>query len=190
MSDVQNNLTSRRTVYKFLDQSVPESVVIEALEAASNAPSHKHTHPWRFYSIGMISRKLLIPTITRLAKIKSIKKNSTNIDADVERAVQKIVSAPVLFAITSKMSPGDDFRQKEDYAASVCALHNMILSFWANEIGSLWSTGSITRDQETYRILGIDEAKEEIIGFLRAGYPLSIPTVKKPDYQQVTLDLE
>ena len=190
MSEIQKNLTSRRTVYKFTDQEVPERFISEALEAASRAPCHKHTHPWRFYSIGDVTRKALVPSITRLAKIKSQKKKSKTIEADVERAVNKIISAPVLFAVTSKKSPSDDFREKEDYAASVCALHNMVLSFWGNGIGSLWSTGSITRDKETYRILKIDPLEHEIIGFVRAGYPLAVPSVKKPDVEEITTRLE
>lgn len=190
MSKVQKNLTSRRTVYKFKEQKVPAEIITEALEAASNAPCHKHTHPWRFYSIGNSTRKSLIPSITRLARKKSEKKKSNNVDADIQRAVSKIISAPILFAITSKKSPDDDFREKEDYAASVCALHNMVLSFWDNGIGSLWSTGSITRDHETYRILGINPNEQEIIGFVRAGYPLSVPSVKKPSFQEVTSYLD
>ena len=97
---------------------------------------------------------------------------------------------PVLFAITTKRNPDDLFREKEDYAATVCALHNMVLSFWANEVGSMWSTGSITRDVQTYHDLEIDMEKEEIIGFLKAGYPEATPTVHKPSYDEVTIHLD
>ena len=102
MSKVQTNLTSRRTVYKFKEQNIPDEIIAEALEAASNAPCHKHTHPWRFYSIGNNTRKSLIPSISRLARIKSEKKKSNNVDADIQRAVSKIISAPVLFAIPQR----------------------------------------------------------------------------------------
>ena len=110
-------------------------------------------------------------------------------EEDLQRAVEKILNVPVLFAITSKRNPSDLFREKEDYAATVCALHNMVLSFWANGVGSMWSTGSITREEQTYQNLGIDPEKEEIIGFLKAGYPQSIPTVRKPHFNEVTTNL-
>ena len=190
MTTPQENLLSRRTVYKFNDSRVPDEIVTQALIAASNAPCHKHTHPWRFYSIGKTSRKNLVPIITRLSKIKAEKKKSTNVEKDVERAISKIQNAPVLFAITTKRNPDDPFREKEDYAATVCALHNMVLSFWSNGVGSLWSTGSVTRESETYQILGINEEEEEIIGFVRAGYPLSTPQVVKPSYSEVTTYLD
>tara|TARA_B100000700_G_scaffold329916_1_gene453635 strand:- start:3089 stop:3661 length:573 start_codon:yes stop_codon:yes gene_type:complete len=190
MTSPQENILSRRTIYKFMDKDVSQAIITQALKAASCAPSHKHTHPWRFYSIGKNTRESLIPLITKLARIKSEKKGSNNVIKDIERAVSKIQNAPVLFAITSKLSPNDSFREKEDYAATVCALHNMVLSFWANGVGSLWSTGSLTRDSETYQKLGINEQEEEIIGFIRSGYPLSTPDVSKPSHEDVTTYLD
>ena len=73
----------------------------------------------------------------------------------------------------------DKFREKEDYAATVCALHNLVLSLWDNDVSSQWSTGSITRDEETYRIISIDSKQEEIIGFIKAGYSSAKSKVKK-----------
>ena len=189
MSVVQENILTRRTIYKFTDKEVPESIVNQALMAASNAPCHKHTHPWRFYILGQESRRGLIPLISKLAKLKSMKLGSKDIDKDVERAIKKITQPPVLIVITSKISPEDKFREKEDYAASVCALHNMVLSFWDNDIGSQWSSGSITSDSETYRALSINQQDEEIIGFLKAGYPESVPNVKKPSFEEQTVYL-
>ncbi|MBP66840.1 MAG: nitroreductase [Euryarchaeota archaeon] len=189
MTTFQQHLISRRTIYKFTDEDVPADIINQALEAAAAAPCHKHTHPWKFYSIGQKARISLLPDVKRLAEIKSKKKGSQRLEEDLQRAVEKILNVPVLFAITSKRNPSDLFREKEDYAATVCALHNMVLSFWANGVGSMWSTGSITREEKTYQNLGIDPEKEEIIGFLKAGYPQSIPTVRKPHFNEVTTNL-
>lgn len=190
MESIDNVILNRRTIYKFLDKEVSNHIVQKALTAASNAPCHKHTHPWKFYSIGNKSRDLMIPKISKLAEMKAKKRKSDNIKESVDRAVKKIVSAPVLFAVTSKLNPNDPFREKEDFAATVCALHNMVLSFWANGVGSHWSTGSITRTDEVYRILNIDGQKEEIIGFIKAGYPKKIPSVAKPAVDEFTHYLE
>jgi len=190
MSDVQENILTRRTVYKFTDTEVPESIVNQALIAASKAPCHKHTHPWKFYVLGPESRTILIPVISKLAKLKSVKLGSKDVDKDVERATKKITQPPILIVITSKKSPEDKFREKEDYAATVCALHNMVLSFWDNDIGSQWSSGSITRDPSTYRLLSINQEDEEIIGFLKAGYPESVPNINKPSFEELTIYLD
>ena len=190
MSTVQDNILTRRTVYKFTDKDVPESIINQALAAASKAPCHKHTHPWKFYVLGSEIRIKLIPVIKKLAELKSIKLDSKDLEKDAERAIKKITQPPILIAITSKKDPEDKFREKEDYAATVCALHNMVLSFWDNDIGSQWSSGSITRDLETYQLLSINPQTEEIIGFLKAGYPEAVPNVNKPSFEEITVYLE
>ena len=95
-----------------------------------------------------------------------------------------------MIAVSSKKSSDDKFREKEDYAASVCALHNMVLSLWDNGVGAQWSTGSITRDQETYDILSIDSGAEEIIGFVKAGYPEKIRQVRKKPVEEIVTYLD
>ena len=115
---------------------------------------------------------------------------SKNFEADAKRAISKITNPPLLIAVTSKRNPNDDFRQKEDYAASVCALHNLVLSLWENGVGSQWSTGSITRDDTTYDCLSIDSNQEEIIGFIKAGYPKSIRKVNKKPVDEIVRYLD
>jgi len=172
MSNFQEILTTRRTAYSFEKKPVSDSILQEALYAASQAPCHKHTNPWRFYILGKDIRKKLIPTIEKLADLKSAKRGSSDLEKGRHKAIQKIIDVPLLIAITSKRNELDSFREKEDYAATVCALHNLVLSLWDNEVSSQWSTGSITRDQETYRILSIDSQHEEIIGFIKATYKI------------------
>ena len=72
MADVQQALTSRRTVYRYKREHVPDRILESAFEAASNAPCHKNTHPWKFYVLGEKTRELLIPEVEKLAKKKSV----------------------------------------------------------------------------------------------------------------------
>jgi len=190
MVNIQDLINNRRTIFRFTDATVDENILDQALLAASNAPCHKHTHPWRFYVLGLNTRTKLIPAITRLAKIKSEKKGSKNLAADAERAIKKITQPPLLIAVTSQKSPNDKFREKEDYAASVCALHNLVLSLWDNGVGSQWSTGSITRDESTYDALSIDNQQEEIIGFIKAGYPEKVREVNKKPVDEIVKYLD
>ena len=183
----QDLINSRRSIYKFTQETVGDEILNQALIAASNAPCHKHTHPWKFYVLGQEIRGKLIPTIRKLSKIKSEKMQSKNIEGDAERAIRKITDPPLLIVVTSQITSDDDFRTKEDYAATVCALHNLVLSLWDNGVGSQWSTGSITRDNDTYELLSIDSEHEEIIGLIKSGYPEKIRAVnKKPVDEFVT----
>lgn len=185
MSAIQNLLNSRRSIYNFTEQEVELSDLDIAFEAASNAPCHKQTHPWNFYVLGKETRKELLPTVILLAKNKAISNKEEDIISSVNRAVSKIMEVPVIIAISTKLTPEDSLREEEDYAATVCSLHNLVLSLWGMGIGSQWSTGGITRHSMTYNKLGVDKKLHKIIGFLKVGYPQNIPKKKKKKVSEI-----
>ena len=177
MSGIQEAITSRRTIYRYSSEEVDSRILEMGFEAARNAPCHKNTHPWKFYVIGRDSRNTLIPEIKSLA----VKKYAGEGDSGemVTRAIDKILSPPVLICVTTALSPNDSFREEEDYAATVCATHNLILSLWGNGVGSQWSTGAITRSDLAYSTIGAMKDRERIIGFIKIGYPDEIPSKSK-----------
>ena len=184
MSGFQDVLTSRRTIYRFSEKKVGAEALELAFDAARNAPCHKNTHPWKFYVMGDEARKEIIPEVKRLAKKKvPVGENS---EAGISKAVGKILSPPVLICVTSALSPQDSFREKEDYAATVCATHNLVLSLWGNGIGSQWSTGAITRSKEAYGVIGASPDEERIIGFIKVGYPSGgVPSKNKKGLEEI-----
>ena len=179
MSIIQNLLNSRRSIYHFTDQEVRLTDLEIAFEAASNAPCHKQTHPWNYYVLGEETRAKLLPTVISLSKNKAKSNKEEEKISSVDRAISKIMDVPVIIAVTTKLSPEDSFREEEDYAATVCSLHNLVLSLWDMGIGSQWSTGSITRHPMTYASLEINNEQERIVGFLKVGYPENIPEKQK-----------
>lgn len=174
-SVVQGNLISRRSVYRFTNDSVERSRLEAAFEAARHAPCHKHTHPWRFYVLGQQTRLALVSEVERL----TLEKDPNAGPHVVEKARNKVLSPPVLIAVASLLSQGDSFREEEDYAATVCALHNLVLSLWDQGIGAQWTTGAITRSPVVYGALGIPGEEQRVIGFIKAGYPAEVPKIKK-----------
>lgn len=183
MEGVQEVLTSRRTVYRYKKEKVPDQILEFAFEAAGNAPCHKNTHPWKFYVMGERARESLIPEVERLAMRKSIEMEE--VDPGISRAIEKITSPPVLICVTSARSPQDPFREEEDYAATACAIQNMSLSLWGNGVGCQWSTGEITRSDVTYAAIDVSREKERIVGFIKAGYPEKIPSVIKKSVEDI-----
>ena len=177
MDDLQEVLTSRRTIYRYKKERVPDWILERAFEAASNAPCHKNTHPWRFYVMGKKTRESLIPEIEKLAKRKLTE--TEELASGISKAIEKIISSPVLICVTSARSPLDPFREEEDYAATACAIQNMMLSLWGNGVGSQWSTGAITRSDVAYAEIDLSREKERIVGFIRVGYPEKIPLITK-----------
>jgi len=107
------------------------------------------------------------------------------VESGISKAIEKISSPPLLICVTSARSPLDPFREEEDYAATACAIHNMILSLWDNGVGSQWSTGAITRSDVAYSAIGASRKEERIVGFIKAGYPERIPSIRKKAVEEI-----
>ena len=185
MEEFQEVLTSRRTIYRFKDDAIGRTELEKSFMAARNAPCHKHTNPWRFYVLGPEARRMMVPEIERLSTEKAKNSGSDDLSKVVERAVRKILQPPVLICVTSLKSPDYSFKEEEDYAATVCATHNMVLSLWEQGIGCQWSTGSITRSNSAYSAIGVSRDEERIIGFIKAGYPEEVPRREKKDLVEI-----
>jgi|TARA_B100001094_G_scaffold294437_1_gene315058 nitroreductase len=185
MSRVQDTIVSRRSIYRFEEGPVDIASLETAFEAARHAPCHKQTHPWKFYVLGKEARSSMIPEIERLAREKAAGRGEDEIQEGIQKAISKILSPPVLLVVTSALTPEDDFREMEDYAATACSVQNLALSLWDQGIGSQWSTGGITRSDFVYEALGISPMKEKIVGFVKAGYPAAIPEIEKKSIAEI-----
>lgn len=184
--DVHEALLSRRTVYKLEDRRVPDDVIERALDAARWAPNHKLTEPWRFVVVGPEGRAALGRVAERLAREKAGHMPPEEQRRQVTRAVEKITKVPALVVIAVTRSPDDAFREREDYAAACCAAQNLQLSLWADGVGCQWSTGGVTRDDESYEVLGLDKAALDVIGFFKIGYPAEVPRLSRRPLDEVT----
>lgn len=179
-SQVQQNLISRRSVFSYKADEVDQACLELAFEAARHAPCHRQTHPWRFYVMGPETRTSLLPEVDRMLAANG------EPDPEIrEKAHGKIMLPPRLVAVTSARSPDDAFREEEDYAATVCAIQNFVLSLWDQGLGAQWSTGSITRGDAAYRALDLDPAEERIIGFIKVGYAAEVPQRRKKPLEAI-----
>ncbi len=187
--EVREALLSRRTVYKLEDREVPGEVLRRALEAARWAPNHRLTEPWRFLEVGPETRRALGRVAERLALAKAGSMPPEERERQVRRAVEKVTKLPALIVIACARSPKDPICEREDYAAAACAAQNLQLSLWADGVGCQWSTGGITRDEESYAILGVDKAAFDIIGFFKIGFAREVPSVPRRPLDEVTRTL-
>ena len=103
MDGVQEALTSRRTIYRYRIEEVPDEILEIAFEAAGNAPCHKNTHPWKFYVLGDITRESLIPEVEKLAKKKS--RRGEEVGSVISKAIEKIISPPLPVSYTHLTLP-------------------------------------------------------------------------------------
>ncbi len=175
-----DTLLNRRTIQRYEDAPIDEEALFRALRAALRAPNHKLTNPWRFTRVGPQIRERL----TDLGVQLKLAKKDQPTDKQRQFYREKFGN-PAELIVVSQVLDDDDFRRKEDYAAVACAIQNMCLSLWADDIGSKWATGGLTRHPKTYQWLDIDRDKEEIVGFVWVGQPQTVPDPPRDPLDEV-----
>jgi nitroreductase len=83
----------------------------------------------------------------------------------------------------------DALLERENYAACCCAAQNLMLYLWGRGIGVKWTTGGVTREPRFYELLGIDPAKESVVGLFWYGVPRAIPAQKRRSVEEITTQL-
>jgi nitroreductase len=172
--NLQELIADRRTIHDYRTDPLPTGALERALTAALSAPNHRMTEPWRFVQVGPQTRAVLAGIA---AEIKGAKAKAPLDAAAVEKIRAKILE-PAELLVVCQVKNDDPATAREDYAAVACAIENAMLAFWAEGIGSKWSTGGVTTDPRSYVALGIDPGREEVVAFVWAGYALRADAVK------------
>ena len=161
LSPVHEALRTRRTVHNFDNsRAVPDDVLHRAVEAATYAPNHKMTEPWRFRRLGTDA----------IEAIASLVAASIADPAKAAAKAKRWADIRNWLVVTSRITPGDDLLTREDYAATCCAVQNLQLSFAADGIGTKWTSGDIQRTPEFEKICGVDGDAECVCGVIWYGY--------------------
>jgi nitroreductase len=164
--DVLEALRTRRTVGAFAPDAPPREQVERAIEAATWAPNHHLTEPWRFHVLtGDARAELAAAACATLPPEK---------DTDEERASvrRKFGRAPVLVVVTQAGDPDDPVRDREDYAACACATQNLLLAAHAQGLAAKWSTGKLAHSKGARDYLGLAE-HDRIVAYVYLGYAAS-----------------
>lgn len=174
-------LRGRRTVDQYLQISVPEKLVREALEAATWAPNHYVSEPWRF----------ILPGEETVARIIDLCEEIVSADKGPELGEHKRKSwgeKPGWLVITCPHS-NDALREREDYAACSAAAQNFMLYMWKAGVGSKWTTGPITRDPRFLDIIDVSDNDVFVVGMLWFGYPKVTPTQSRTQLDDLLTEL-
>ena len=173
--NLQELIADRRTIHDYRPEPLPEGAVERAVTAAMAAPNHRMTEPWRFVRVGPQGR-------ATLADISAdLKGGPDKLGENGLRKLRAKMLDPAELLVVCQARQANEDIAREDYAAVACAVQNAMLSFWAEGLGSKWSTGAVTTDERTYAALGVDPEKDEIVGFLWAGHAAhrDLPTPRR-----------
>ncbi len=174
-------IASRRTIHKFQPEPLPRELLVRAIDVARWAPNHKLTEPWRFYLIGPETADAIATLVGDYVE----KKKGPEIASAKRKQWQAV---PSMVVATYKKS-GDAFREKEDYAATCCAIQNMSLYLWKAGVGMKWSTAGVMETPAFYDLLAIDPDHEEMVGILWCGLPADVPAKSRKPVGAIVRDL-
>lgn len=172
--DVNQAIRTRRTIVKFRDELIPPDTLEAILAAGIWAPNHHLTEPWRFVIVGPETQNQLAGLFGEWKAAKVPAEDATRYARVRDEHERKFRAFPTVVAVACSRE-GDELQQREDYAATACAIQNIQLAAWAEGIGVKWSTAGIIRHPLAYHLLETDPTQFEIVGLLFIGYPAEIP---------------
>lgn len=164
---VNQMISTRRSVYTnmFSGEEVPDSIIMQMLENANWAPTHRLTEPWRFIVFKGAGLEKLGNYQGELYKNKS----GENYKEEVfDKFKNKPTECSHVIAIGMKRDEQHRVPEVEEVCATACAVQNMLLTASAHRIGCYWSTGGVTFYEEAKPFFGLGE-EDMLLGFLYLG---------------------
>ncbi len=161
----------RRTVYRFQDRPIAPEVLDELIEAAANAPNHRHTEPWRFVVVRGDALQRLADLRAELQLERSARDGRPPGNLDALRL--EVTQAAAIVYVVQHVDV-DEKRRHEDYASCVISAYILQLAAWERGIGARWHTGQLVTSGKVRPLLGLSD-EEEAVCYLALGYPDESP---------------
>jgi nitroreductase len=170
--NVFDAITTRRSVGRVTQETVPREIIERILESAIHAPNHKITEPWRFHVFTGKGRGELAKARAEVARIIAgeEKEDEELIKGRISRERKKAFRAPVVVAVISKAGR-DEVETIENYAACSAAVQNMQLAAHSLGLGAMWRTGPVAYHEHMREFFALDDEGDKIVAYLYVGYP-------------------
>jgi len=168
-------IRERRSIKRFADRPVSREDIETLLAAATLAPNHRLTQPWRFYVLGPEARYAYG---LALGERKARKLE----DPDAARTMRETVAEehralPCMIAVAVVNNENPEIRD-EDYAATMMAIQNIALTAVELGLGTHLKTGGVMGDSAARAAAGVRD-DERIIAIVNVGTPADVPPAKK-----------
>lgn len=172
-------LKNRRSVSKVSTEEPPEALIRAMLEAATWAPNHFMTEPWRFFVLRGDARVRLGKAMGEAAARRET--NPETAEAARAKMETKALRAPYVIAVATEPDQREKVFEVEEIAATAAATQNMLLAAEALGLGAIWRTGWVTYTDQVREFFGLSE-RATVLGFVYVGYTSlpAEPCVRKP----------
>jgi nitroreductase len=180
-------IKNRRTIGKVKSDPIDRKVIGRLLEAATWAPSHHQTEPWKFFVLTGEGRKPLGRTLAEIAKEKMDDPLTEENQKVLRKQEEKPYRAPVIIAVAVTPSDNRKVIPIEEIGAVNAAIQNMLLAVHAMELGAIWRTGQPTYHTKMKELFGLRK-QDQMLGFIYIGYPdREQPAGRRTPYENKTV---
>lgn len=184
--DLFEAIKARRSVGKVKSDLVEKEKIEQLLEAASWAPNHYQTEPWRFFVLTGEGRHPLGRILAEIIKEDMDDPTSEENQKKLQKAMEKPFRAPVVIAVAVTPSQAPKVIRIEEIGAVAAGIQNMLLMAHGLGLGAIWRTGKATYHPKMKELFGLKE-KDEVLGFVYVGARDSwTPTKTRTSFQEKT----
>ncbi|HXT17228.1 MAG TPA: nitroreductase [Gemmatimonadaceae bacterium] len=167
-------IRARRSIKRFTNRELTREDIASLLDAASLAPNHRLTQPWRFYVLGPDARQAYGDALGA-RKAKKIE------DAALAQKTRETTAAdhrtlPAMIAVAVARNENPEIAE-EDYAAAMMAIQNLALAAVERGLGTHIKTGAIMDDPAARAAVGV-RGNERIVAIVNVGEPAETPPEK------------
>ncbi len=173
-SPVITALRERRSAGKLKPELAPRELVEQVITAATWAPNHRLTEPWRFVVLEGEARAALGEVMASSMSARLAEAGGDRETARLEKERNKPLRAPVVIAVAAVPSTAPSVVESEEIAAVAAAVQNMLLAAEALGLGAIWRTGDAASDPRVREHLGFP-AEAHLVAFVYLGYPEFAP---------------
>ena len=160
-------IRERRAVKKgYNNKEVTEETVLDLLEDAIWAPTHKMRQPWRFIFVDANH------------KADFAKKIALNYPEERQDNRETFLNEPSAFLIVIMEEPEAQKEWDENFGATAAMIQNFWLLAWEQDLGVCWKTNPHIYDPKVKEILNVKD-NEKIVGFVHLGYFDEAPAKKE-----------
>jgi nitroreductase len=146
-SEINTLIRSRRAVFPqmYNEEEITDAEILDILENANWAPTHKKTEPWRYVVFRGEARKSLGEWLAGKYRETALRDGDFS-DVKYDKFRQRPQQAGCVLGICMQRDPAKRLPKWEELAATACSVQNMWLTCTAYGIGAYWSTPGFVVD--------------------------------------------
>ncbi len=186
MTEIIDFLLTRRSVTaRNLTEPGPSAEQLDMiLRAAHRVPDHGKLGPWRFIILKGNARAAFGEILGAAYK----KENPDAFDELIEVEKERFQRAPVIVAVTSRITPEHKIPEWEQTLSSGAACMNMLNAAHALGLAAQWITEWPAYNDDVAKALGVGE-QERIAGFIYIGTAAQPPDERtRPDIDDIVTE--